>query len=93
MKTLDETYPHGERHPLLGKNELAWLEAMVEHCGWWRERCGYRWSTLSATERLCRGLVKKKLVEEITTAGKPVWIVMPYAKSVIASNRRHRSHK
>lgn len=62
----------------LGVNQLGVIQGMQRHSGWWYAGCGWLWDTHSGTERICRSLVNRGLVEQhgnqykLTAAGKSV---------------------
>lgn len=74
----------------LGKNQLAWLECVVEK-GYWCAHCGFNWGIIGASERLCQSLEKRGLLKltqvEQGIMGRDRWVPTEEGKQAIKSLR------
>lgn len=46
----------------LGKVQAAFLRAMLDHGGFWHEKCGWNWESHLGTIRLCEALARRGLL-------------------------------
>jgi hypothetical protein len=46
----------------LGTTQAAFLRAMLEHGGFWHEKCGWNWESPRITMRLCETLERRGLL-------------------------------